>query len=64
MAGLKGEKNLLLSGIQYALFIIFTLIMFFFIDRTGRRSLLTYGAIGMGICHFIVAAMLGKYSVE
>lgn len=64
MAGLKGDKNLLLSGIQYALFIIFTLIMFFFIDKTGRRSLLTWGAAGMGLCHFIVAAMLGVYAVD
>ena len=32
--------------------------MFFYIDKTGRRTLLVYGAIGMGICHFIVGGLL------
>jgi MFS family permease len=63
MAGLKGNINLISSGIQYAVFIIFTVFTFFFIDFTGRRPLLIYGAIGMGICHFVVGGILGKYGV-
>lgn len=38
--------------------------MFFFIDKTSRRTLLVWGAIGMGVCHFVVAGLLGGYSVD
>jgi MFS family permease len=63
MAGFTGNINLISSGVQYALFIIFTTVMFFYIDRTGRRPLLIYGAMAMGICHFVVGGVLstGKY---
>ncbi|KAI9688275.1 MAG: hypothetical protein M1820_010303 [Bogoriella megaspora] len=64
MAGLKGNITLISGGIQYALFIIFTIFTFFFIDYTGRRPLLIYGAIGMGICHFVVGGVLGSYGVS
>ena len=60
MAGLKGNVALISSGIQYALFIFFTIFTFFFIDYTGRRPLLIYGAIAMGICHFVVGGVLGR----
>jgi len=46
------------SVMQYALFIIFTTIMFFFIDKIGRRPLLIYGALAMGACHFTVGGIL------
>lgn len=36
--------------------------MFFFIDRTGRRTLLIYGAIAMGVCHFVIGGVLGGFS--
>ena len=58
MAGLTGNTNLVASGVQYALFIVFTTIMFFYIDKTGRRPLLIYGALAMGACHFIVGGLL------
>lgn len=61
MAGLTGNINLISSGVQYALFIIFTTIVFFFIDKTGRRPLLIYGAVAMGICQFVVGGVLGTY---
>ena len=35
--------------------------MFFFIDKTGRRTLLIWGSIGMGVCHFVVGGLLGTY---
>lgn len=61
MAGLTGNVNLVSSGVQYALFIIFTSLVFFFIDTTGRRPLLIYGALGMGICQFVVGSIMGSY---
>ncbi|KAK0649096.1 general substrate transporter [Cercophora newfieldiana] len=50
MAGLRGNVAMVTSGIQYAVFIVFTGIMWLFIDKTGRRTLLVWGALGMGLC--------------
>ena len=63
MAGLTGNTNLISSGVQYALFIIFTTVMFFYIDKTGRRTLLISGALAMAFCHFVVGGVLsaGEY---
>lgn len=61
MAGLTGNIGLISSGIQYAVFIIGTAATFFFIDTTGRRPLLIYGAVAMGICMFVVGGVLGSY---
>lgn len=58
MAGLSGNINLIASGVQYALFIVFTTVMFFYIDKTGRRPLLIYGALSMAACHFVVGGLL------
>lgn len=30
------------------------------IDRVGRKPILTVGAIGMGICHIIIAVILAR----
>ncbi|KAL6708429.1 hypothetical protein ACN47E_002692 [Coniothyrium glycines] len=59
MAGLEGNIKLISSGVQYALFIIFSSIMFFFVDKIGRRTLLVWGALAMGFCHFVVGGVLG-----
>ena len=64
MAGLSGNVNLIASGVQYALFIIFTTVMFFYIDKTGRRPLLIYGALAMGACHFVVGGLLSAGTVH
>lgn len=47
MAGLAGNVAMVTSGVQYAVFIIFTGVMWLFIDKTGRRTLLIWGALGM-----------------
>jgi len=61
MASLTGNTGLVSSGVQYAIFIIGTAATFFFIDKTGRRPLLIYGALAMGICMFVVGGVLGTY---
>jgi len=61
MASLTGNTNLISSGIQYAIFIVGTAATFFFIDKTGRRPLLIYGALAMGICMFVVGGVMGTY---
>lgn len=63
MADLSGNINLIASGVQYALFIIFTGVMFFYVDKVGRRPLLIGGALLMGICHIIVGGLLSMGEV-
>jgi Sugar (and other) transporter len=60
MANLTGNVGLISSGIQYAIFLIGTAATFFFIDRTGRRPLLIYGALSMALCFFVVGGVLGS----
>lgn len=36
--------------------------MFLFIDKTGRRRLLVWGALGMGFCHFVVGGVMGAHN--
>ena len=64
MAGLTGDVAMVTSGIQYAVFIVFTGIMWIFIDKTGRRTLLVLGAIGMGICHFVIGGVMAGYHTD
>ena len=58
MAGLEGDVASVTSGIQYAVFIIFTGVMFLFIDKVGRRPLLIVGSLAMGFCHFVVGGVM------
>ena len=32
------------------------------VDKVGRKPLLISGALVMGLCHFVVAGILGGYS--
>jgi hypothetical protein len=34
---------------------------FFFVDKIGRRTLLFWGAVTMGFCHFVVGGTLGAH---
>jgi len=61
MANLTGNVGLISSGIQYAVFLIGTAATFFFIDKTGRRPLLIYGALAMATCFFVVGGILGAH---
>lgn len=35
-----------------------------YIDQFGRKPVLIVGAVGMGICHIIVAGLMGTYAKE
>ncbi|GAA6018298.1 hypothetical protein JCM10207_000795 [Rhodosporidiobolus poonsookiae] len=49
-SGLNGRRaGLIASGVQYALNVLFTLPALYYIDKWGRRPMLLYGAIAMGI---------------
>ena len=63
MAGLEGNISLISSGVQYALFIVFSTATFFLMNKVRRRPLLIFGALGMAICHFAVGGTWGSYSV-
>ncbi|KAI0121281.1 general substrate transporter [Xylariales sp. AK1849] len=64
MAGLSGNVGMVTSGVQYAVFIIFTGVMWLFIDKTGRRTLLIYGALGMGVCHFVIGGVMSAHHYD
>lgn len=53
--------TLLATGVTGILQIIFTLPSVLFLDRFGRKTFLIAGAIGMCICHVIVASVEGVY---
>lgn len=53
--------DLLATGVTGIFQIVFTLPAVFFLDRFGRKSFLITGAIGMCICHLIVAAVDGSF---
>ena len=53
--------DLLATGVTGIFQIIFTLPAVFFLDRFGRKQFLIVGALGMGICHIVVASLDGKY---
>ncbi|MCJ1301208.1 hypothetical protein MMC08_004007 [Hypocenomyce scalaris] len=53
--------DLLATGVTGIFQIIFTIPAVLFLDRFGRKQFLIVGALGMGICHIVVAALNGKY---
>lgn len=53
--------NLLATGVTGILQIIFTLPAVLYLDRFGRKTFLIVGAIGMCICHVVVAGVEGSY---
>ncbi|KAJ4172230.1 hypothetical protein NW754_002421 [Fusarium falciforme] len=64
MAGLTGNVAMITSGIQYAIFIVFTGLITPFVDNFGRRTLLIYGALGMGLCHFVVGGTMATHYIS
>lgn len=63
--GLRGSTNALLAtGVVGILEFLFTIPAVLWVDRFGRRTILIAGAIGMAICHFIVAGLIGSYTSQ
>ncbi|KAF2014119.1 general substrate transporter [Aaosphaeria arxii CBS 175.79] len=50
--------SLLATGVVGIVMFIFTIPAVLWIDRVGRKPVLTIGAIGMGTCHIIIAIIL------
>ncbi|KAI0380293.1 general substrate transporter [Hypomontagnella monticulosa] len=54
--------SLLATGVVGIVMFIFTIPAVLYIDRVGRKPVLTIGAIGMAICHIIIAVIVAKNS--
>ncbi|GAA5903155.1 sugar porter family MFS transporter [Sporobolomyces salmoneus] len=61
-AGITGrEGELIASSVQYALGVAFTIPAVIYIDRWGRRPMLLYGALAMGMWLFLVGGLQGGF---
>lgn len=60
----SNETSLLATGVVGIVMFIFTIPAVLWIDRVGRKPVLTIGAIGMAACHFIIAVIVAKNSSQ
>ncbi|KAF7516420.1 hypothetical protein G7054_g14162 [Neopestalotiopsis clavispora] len=56
--------GLLATGVVGILMFLFTIPAVLYIDRVGRKPVLAVGAIGMALCHFIIAVIVAKNSTQ
>ncbi|KEZ43725.1 Uncharacterized protein SAPIO_CDS4352 [Scedosporium apiospermum] len=56
------ETSLLATGVVGVVMFLFTIPAVLWIDRAGRKPVLTIGALGMAACHFIIAVIFAKNS--
>jgi MFS family permease len=56
--------DLLATGVTGIFQILFTLPAVFFLDNFGRKTFLITGAVGMAICHILVAAIDGSFETS
>ncbi|KAI1459821.1 general substrate transporter [Annulohypoxylon moriforme] len=52
--------SLLATGVVGIVMFVFTVPAVLYIDRVGRKPVLTVGAIGMATCHIIIAVIVAK----
>ncbi|PWY88228.1 MFS monosaccharide transporter [Aspergillus heteromorphus CBS 117.55] len=53
--------SLLATGVGGIFEFVFTIPAVLWVDNIGRKKILITGAIGMSICHFICAGLIGSY---
>jgi MFS family permease len=53
--------TLLATGVTGAFQVVFTLPAVLYLDKFGRKTFLIVGALGMFVCHIIVAALEGSF---
>jgi len=56
----SNTTSLLATGVVGIVMLTATIPALLYIDKVGRRPILTGGAIGMGLCHFIIAVIFAK----
>lgn len=56
--------SLLATGVVGIVEFVFTIPAVLWVDQIGRKKILMAGAIGMAVCHFIVAGIIGGYEKE
>ncbi|GFF24244.1 probable glucose transporter rco-3 [Aspergillus udagawae] len=54
--------SLLATGVAGIFEFVFTIPAVLWVDNIGRKKILIAGGIGMAVCHFIVAGIIGTYS--
>lgn len=60
--GLNYDDRLNLSGVANLCQLAGVFISFFFIDKIGRKPLLTFGSVGMTVCMIIVGVLTAVFS--
>lgn len=53
--------KLLATGVAGIFEFVFTIPAVLWVDNIGRKKILIAGGIGMAVCHFIVAGIIGSY---
>ncbi|PWY75300.1 MFS monosaccharide transporter [Aspergillus sclerotioniger CBS 115572] len=53
--------SLLATGVAGIFEFVFTIPAVLWVDNIGRKKILIAGAIGMAVCHFICAGLIGSY---
>ncbi|KAH8646562.1 putative quinate permease [Tricladium varicosporioides] len=57
----SNTTSLLATGVVGIVMFIATIPSVLYIDKLGRKPILTIGAIGMAICHIVIAGIVAKY---
>lgn len=56
----SNTTSLLATGVVGALLFIATVPAVLYIDNFGRKPVMMFGAVGMGICHITIAVIFAK----